>query len=615
MSSMNLYNKYWGCFDPFYTHIDSLPDDIKKPNKSPFILLISGYSKSIGKDLLSYGSTERSRFVVTSKRKVIRAIDLLLKLPAYDHPHNDQAKIELEKIKQDLLKTLTPATKLAKKQKRIEHYKDSEQQIVHPKGVPEALHSVKRIVRIKDNVPKEEVLKNHPAGRKIIEIETFSGICYRLLLNDRAPKVRTVVNDEGENIGNISRLLPNAQSIHDYYVSHGNTFPDKVNLIRAGIGRILAAAYCEEENDLHGGNIIYDETIPGQKKTYKIDHDQSLWPITAKYANEELRYVTPVTAFPITQYDLNHFPFLRNAKPRNFLEPTLLTKLKLADLGIELKNLLIKDAFTVLLKKAVITESMYEAIAEASISNERLKKRLVNHQTTRSQLLKEQLLQNATFLLFIRQNPDMKQEILAEFATYNAEHKVDSTLRVDLEVIAQQLDAMIAQMNNKNHKMYLEACGAEQDPIWDKNQAISFIQKKYSYTQDEAILIFDQGQAQVPQIFDEILADIRSLHKKVGIFGGEHRQLDGEALIIPKGAAQIFDVCCAYKNNRYSADGALNLILKQAKVSAKQNSHTFFNSRDPATQAFYDRLMKVPSGIEENKSGATSYSSNSYYSY
>lgn len=560
-------------FNEVFTEKDKLPVYIKPPKKKPFIILKLPYDPEdeyLEENFptfkgLGYSSVIDDELIIsiTSKRKVAEVIEKICSSDDYEHPKNVTVLKQLKLIQQNLAVEINPPPPKSK-----EHAKYSiGEQIQRKSGTPAPSHKV-QIVR-KKNKTEEEVLKIVPSGRRITEIEAFNGICYRLLLNDRTPRVRSVHNAAGERVGILSRAIPNYQSLHDYYakqkVATGTKqSPPQADLIKSGIGRVLAAAYCEEENDLHGGNIVYD---PVEIKSYKVDHDQANWTITAKYhgfdPDEETRIdgrqfgIKPKDAFPITQEDLTDFPHLQDAKPFHFPDQCDNRILNLKD--IEDNPEFIKDVFSVFLKRAVLDEEIYRNIAEATIGSPKLRDELVANKTNRSNLLKDELVQNEKFKKFIIENPNLKKQLMAEFEEYNNDYKdTSSPLRINLEELGTRFDAIFVQI-----------CPEE--------------------TQDQIIL-------------DEILKGIIELDGKLGTFGGKQRKLaDGKVIKIPKGAAAIFDLYMEHKNGdtTHSAITTLDAIIGQATKSCAFQGHGIFNKRQPETSAFYAKIMSIREIVNE----------------
>lgn len=574
---MRIYGTELG-FANLYTAEYPPPASVDTPSKKPFMILTlpeQGYEhfnthyapiKRYGCiDFATVSGQSQYTLTITSGRKIIEAIDLLA---ATLIPKNkNKALIQyLEGLKKELKANMHPQ-QVAEDVKHLSDFLPAEApDKMHNDLVPNPTHQIKTL--IEKQTKQLELLKMNPTGRKIVEIEAFNGICYQFLLNKGAPTIRTLIDDEGRKIGIISRSIPNFQSLHDYYTQHstliGYSSPPQADLVKAGIGRTLAASYCEEESDLHGGNIGFDPVL---LKTYKIDHDCSLWPITAKYSlanpykmntnSSSRQYLTkPVDTFPITQYDLDHFPFLVDAKPVHFPDQADGQTLDLKN--IDKNPVFIKDVFIVFLKKALVTPSMYRAAANATISSKSLRERLVEHQTKRSKLLNKELLKNERFIYFMRQHSDMKTIILKEFTEYNHEFAAESPLKIDVQEIEQQFDKLTQSINAK----------------------IKATEKK-----------------ELQRIIDALT----QLDGVVGWFGGEQRQLEnGRTITIAKGLATIFDLYSSYKKGGITMEHALLSIAQQARVSTQQSYHRFFNARHPQVQAFYQRTASINVEAAEN---------------
>ncbi|WP_412755894.1 hypothetical protein [Legionella bozemanae] len=482
-----------------------------------------------------------------------------------------------------------------------------------------------------------EILKTEESGRRVTEIEAFNGMCYRLLLNDRTPRVRSVHDNQGNRVGVISRAIDNFQSLHDYYLNQKKQFgylrsPPQMNLVKSGIGRILGAAYTEEENDLHGGNIGYD---PINLISYKIDHDQATWPITSKYQNKnpnkplykdnERAYgIKPKDAFPITQRDITNFPHLRDAKPRNFPDETDSGILNLP--GIEDNPDFIKDVFSVFLKRALFNEQIYRAIANETIENPKLREELVAHKTRRSELLKEELVKNKKFLNFLIENPDLKNQIIGEFREYNADYNEDSPLRLDLEDLGNKFDILVEQTSEQIEvsdmavELFETYYRPDQDDEYQTAATDSSLRKQETkrhlksalhVNDNEAEFIFNKLkrtwlsnpinfkaaiiERNAENALAKILADLIRLDGKVGVFGGEIRKLNKEHEIkIPKGAAAIFDLYKKHQRGELpSAVETLEAIIAQAAIANAYQGHTLFNRRQLETSDFYNNIVAI----------------------
>ncbi|KTD41780.1 hypothetical protein [Legionella parisiensis] len=645
---MKIYSKQELGFQEVYTHEDVLPEDIERPEKKPFIILslpndfcnidylIQNFP--LFKKLGYYEVTDQKQVLtITSKRKVGIVINAILSSPDYNHEKNDELLRSLMLLQQELTKTAKKSYPPYKSKERAQYHSVPDE-IITETNAPKPSHHAEKVKKVDKSTI--EILKTDESGRRITEIEAFNGMCYRLLLNDRTPRVRSVHDNQGNRVGVISRAIDNFQSLHDYYLKQKKQIgylrsPPQLDLVKSGIGRILSAAYTEEENDLHGGNIGYD---PISLISSKIDHDQATWPITSKYRNKnpskplykngERAYgIKPKDAFPITQRDITNFPHLNDAKPRNFPDKADSGILNLT--GIENNPDFIKDVFSVFLKRALFDEQIYRAIANETIGSPKLREELVTHKTRRSALLKEELIKNKKFLNFLIENPDLKDQIIGEFREYNTDHNEDSPLRLDLEDIANKFDILVEQASEQIEasEMTVELFETYYKPDQDVNaydyQAAamdSFLRKQETkrhlklelhVNENEAEFIFNKLKRRwlsnpinfkaniiernAEKTLTKILADLIRLDGKVGVFGGEVRKLNKEQQIkIPKGVAAIFDLYKKHKRGEIpSAVETLEAIIAQAAIANAYQGHTLFNHRQPETSDFYNNIVTI----------------------
>ncbi|KTD73725.1 hypothetical protein [Legionella tucsonensis] len=659
---MRIYSKKELGFQEVYTHEDVLPKGIEKPEKKPFIILtLPADTQNIDYLIRNFslfkklGYTEvqdqTQILTITSKRKVGIVINAILSSPDYNHEQNTHLLNNLMLLHQELTKEEKIYHPPHKSKERTQYY-PVHNKIIRETGAPKPSHSAEKVKKVdKQNI---EILKTEESGRRITEIEAFNGICYRLLLNDRTPRVRSVHDSQGRRVGVISRAIDNFQSLHDYYLKQRKKIgymrsPPQIDLVKSGIGKILGAAYTEEENDLHGGNIGYD---PINLVSDKIDHDQATWPITSKYQNKnpdkplykngERAYgIKPKDAFPITQRDITNFPHLSDAKPRNFPDETDGGILDLA--GIEDNPDFIKDVFSVFLKRALFDEQIYRAIADETIESPKLREELVTHKTQRSYLLKAELRKNRKFLNFLIENPDLKEQIIDEFREYNADYNEDSPLRLDLEDLGNKFDTLVEQTSEQIEvsevavKLFETYYSPDQnvnvyeyktarDSLLRKEETKRHLKSELHVNDNEAEFIFNKLkrtwllnnpinfqanrigiEANAEKILKSIFVDIIRLNGKVGVFGGEIRKLSKDHEIkIPKGAAAIFDLYQKHQRGELpSAVEALEAIIAQAAVANAYQGHTLFNRRQTETSDFYNNIVAIQHRIlSENVSEA-----------
>lgn len=636
-------------FQEVYTHEDVLPEDMEQPKKHPFIILTLPANRANSLYLLQnfplfkklgYSEVQNRTQIltITSKRKVGIVIRSILSSPDYNHEQNAELLHRLLVLEEELSKTEIDH-RPPPRSKNGEQYVYVDEKIERKKNAPQPNHSVEKVKKIgKDTV---EIFKFDGTGRRITQIEAFNGIAYRLLLNDRTPKVRSVHDRFGNRIGVFSREIKNFQSLHDYYIKQEEATgemrsPPQRVLVKLGIGRILGAAYAEEENDLHGGNIVYD---PIYKKIYKIDHDQATWPITSKYRNlnpnkpiskkEERPYgVKPIDAFPITQKDINNFPFLYDAKPNHFPDEADDRTLDLEE--IDNYPEFNKDVFSVFLKRALFDEQIYRAIANETIENKKLQEELVTHKTERSEILRKELIKNRKFLYFILDNPDIKEQILHEFQEYNDDYEENSPLRLNINDLGNKIDLLLNQtldqievpleavkLFNRYYKPLQDIRAYEyrttdiESSPQRKQETMNQLEVYLRCDSHQAEAMFDQLknlwasnplnseeniiERHAEKNLDKLFADLINLNGRVGVFGGEKRILahDNE-IIIPKGAAAIFDLYQKYQNGELSsAVETLEAIIGEATIANAYQGHTLFNRRQSETQDFYNSIVAI----------------------
>ncbi|CDZ77861.1 Subversion of eukaryotic vesicle trafficking A [Legionella massiliensis] len=650
---MQIYNTQLNTPIEIYTDQEPTTLAIPIPTKHPYLQIVlpksvqeSEYFKHNFSKILAHGynSTEGDKLVIaiTGARKIASVIHLMCQQRSYIRQQNTQEFIQLKRLAQTLTSQIITRPPPAKS-KNIAAYEVVHDSNEMQRGTASAAHQTSKLA--KKGHRAEEVFKQAEADRNIIDIEAFNGICYRLLLNEQTPKVRAIHDSSGKRLGLISRSIDNFRSLHDYYKAKKARYgrfrsPPQADLIEARIGRILAAAYFGEENDLHGGNIGYD---PINLLSYKIDHDQATWPFTSKYRNANPQKIVekttrrahgirPVDAFPITQRDISNFPHLTDAKPNNFPDRSDSAVLNLT--RIEENEDFIYDAFSIFLKAALTTKQVYSNIANATIRSEKLRERLVNHKTERSELLKTELIQNEKFAKFVFTHPNLKRQLLAELREYNEDYKATSPLHVDLAPIAQEFDrvkerceTLYFAQNDARLSAIFEAFyqpdnDYAQDLVFDskerKNNTLRQLMTELQINKASAERLFvrasklwlnkPENQSKLVQIqqaeerLDTILQDLIALDGKVGFFGGETCQLeDGKEIEIAKGAAAIFENYQEYKSGAQpSAVEALNKIIIQAHHSNNYQGHYFFNRRQEETSLFYQKVMSIEPDILQN---------------
>lgn len=398
------------------------------------------------------------------------------------------------------------------------------------------------------------VYKPFNGGRKISEIEVFFSFCYQLLLNEQTPRMASVYDTEQQYSGVVSRYIPNyvtVRALYPFLPQYQDRF------IAGGLGRVMAAAYLFMEYDLNRGNVGLDQF----GRCIKLDHDRSGWPLVCKYHSQDSKdkfyydnvvLPSPLNSFPIHYLDLVYFPELSFASPYAFLH----------DCFIELaQNALFNhDKWLTFLKFLLVPDLVFSRLAEQCIRSEKTRIRLVRLLTDRVINLKAELVQLDAFKSFISTTPDLRMMILNEFAGYNAMFKDEAEFLLDLDLIGQRFAVLCQEFGT------VETVARIRRPV-------------------EPVV-----QSSFPDSFDAIRQRILQLNQSVGMLGGVTRTWEGRRLILPTGAAKIFDII----NSRVSDEEKWRTIRQVAAQRKSIFTLTIFNRRCPATQSLYDEILGYP---------------------
>lgn len=632
-------NKF-GRFVEVYTHEDPPPSIYKiAPNKSPYVIFVLESDKRNQQLLDSVPFMSRvampkyydnkCALVISGRRKVVAAINEYLSLGHHSDPVNEPVKQKLIMLRNEIVKQIS----IPPRSKYIEKFVDES----NPIGkVAKSAHAVKRVKKQSNPHGSTSFFKPNQYQKSISEIEAFNAICYRLLLNDRAAKVKSVHGDAGQRVGQVSKEVKNFSSLHDYFRAHSNNFPPQTSLVTAGYGRALAASYCEEENDLHGGNIAYDEI---EQTVSRIDYDQSTWPLTSKYIGRDPNvYDTktkckPAESFPVTKDDIVNFPHLADAKPYNWPDRSDSKKIDLT--GIENNERFKRDKYFIFLKRILISERVYQNAANATIGNENTRRKFVAHKVKRTNELKATLLQVPEFRSIVLNDPSMFSEIVKEFETYNTFYKKerDSALKVDIDDVKKSMNQLMKECKtieedikkitfsaftdfyhpeyDCQYRLPIKLFGDYKVPEFNamnlRERTIWLIKTKLdhkgiftSYQQAEELFnnvygVWDKEvdkkevmESSARKCIDKIIVELTKLDKKVGLLGGETVKFGSVSLTLPAGAASMLKY---YKSNlellNSNPTEILDTLTAMAANSAKHQNHWFFSKRLPETNDFY----------------------------
>lgn len=376
--------------------------------------------------------------------------------------------LNLEKFK----KNLTPVAKLPSSYIKLDRLLEKKTNV----NIAKSTHQVTMVEKLCK--PYKHASKKNSVGfikntadrqGKIAEIEAANAAHYRFFLgHDRAPKVKAVFDQQKLRRGIYSeaiegfisfddclkkkyiqeklKLIQNHKNItnqlNDFiqYIYH----LDYSSLVEHGILEMLVCSYAYEENDLHGGNWGFDS----RGHVVRIDFDQSLWPLTCKYANisNAVRFKLydlprPREAFLIHEHDIREFPSLTYAKPCNWIFSAGLLKQAQQLFGANY-NLLAKvindlkknphfeeRKWAAFLKLIILPAELNKNIYSNFIGNPKSVKKYTEHLQTRIKQFKNILLLMPEFQAFLKnKSHDSMVKIIKDIKEDN-EHAMKDKLK------------------------------------------------------------------------------------------------------------------------------------------------------------------------------------------
>lgn len=543
-----------------YTSDLGLPDQLglQQPHKKPFIIFALPYDddhlsylESIELGRIGTVDVQNNQFfvTVTNPQNVIEAIDTFLSISQkynvpsnqilFQHLHSFRKICEAQAKAQQEIKKKRPAPTKSKEYSALQFHEN--------KKVPASTYDVKHASKI-TNPKKRYIFKKSPGGRSISEFEAFNGFCYRLLLGERHPKVSVVYHEDGTRAGLVSKEIDGFVSFRDL----GRRTITPADLLKSEIVKIWAAAYTEEENDLHSGNY----GIGAHGFAVKIDDDQATWPLTSKYAMVSpkhtlptLGYKTaPVNAFRVTRRDIENFPVLQDADPHNW--PDRPNQNPLFNALIPEKKFQ-QEKYYMFLKRILIPRGVYEAIGLATIRSDKKRKEFVDHKCNKTEELKKVLLNTPAFQNYIINNPTIIAQILNEFKQYNEDYKKDndSHLKVHLNEISHNFE-------NIRSEIY---------QITKMPFPVNNLDPEIQNMMDELLTIFDykKNAAQISlspgKKFEDLLKLTKIAALKTDVFNDELASVKAElARLLRK---EISDLAS-------KADNINNFLLETKKIIA-----------------------------------------------
>lgn len=428
------------------------------------------------KGLEGFGVTEylkqqrKTTYTIIGAAKIKRTIDLFLSLPEYKNSTNKKLKIELSNFQNECLKAIekNKKDKLPTKAEDIENFTRLNNGFFGKKTIDEnCSHDVYKIKH--NETGRVYIFKKNATGRMISEIETFNGMCFKLLLDKQHPDVIAVRNAKGERLGVACEEIKGFKSVYDTADSGTAITFEKV--VKSKMVKVWASAICEEEDDLHAGNYGFDKN----GLCVDIDNDRATWPGTYKYtgvtaAGSEHR-PKPNSCFNTTAEEIKNFPFLTTTKPNNFLfdkksgravypfGEALNTLYQIKQNGwkgrnAKEQNLLDefnKDKYQVFLKRILTPDEVYRGIAERTLSTEHKRNEYVDYKIAKREHLTKELLKLPEFRDYLHTYGKQSiREIMHEFNNFNNEYKDDANIQVNLNKINNNYQQVFAEVNKRH---------------------------------------------------------------------------------------------------------------------------------------------------------------------
>lgn len=549
---------------------------LKAPNTDEvFDDFVNGKYKSCSKlgVLCDQPRDQDITITLSGRRKIARIIDQICQDKNYQE--NTEAIKALKEFRQSLpAKQLTIPTK----GKKRAAYKKNPDGLALQLGSANPTHSVQRMVNING---KAKIFKQDDYGRAVIEHEVYSSFCMEILLVDQSPAMRVVYNSQGERAGAVSAEIKDFKSLGA--LASSGRFPSQEKLVEGGLGRIFAVNFTEENNDGHLYNLGYVN-----KKAYVIDFDRAMWSITKKYF--PFYETNHLDLFTVDEENIDNFPYLKLPKPTRWQVNMPNCSKRWNQIGQ-----FVRDAYFIFLKRALLDEEVFRAIADVTLTKKTTADKIVKHKVERTSHLRAALLKSRKFAEFMRTSPDLENRLVIEFTIYNNRYKPNSPLRIDIERIKQ------------NFKQMQESFGINQNILKGEKEDIQVLEEKHdaqtpALPAEKTDIQQEQTQDQATAKITRIGLDLIDLHNNVysfagSLWGGETRYVNNQKMRFAKGVAEIFDLCQEYQDGEKSVEQAqatLNSIIDAAE-KAKNRRYTFFSSRRQAqTAQFYDAISALP---------------------
>jgi len=450
----------------------------EQPTQRPFVICRTKsnnsndrkYIKKIKKnwDLVDYGQSkysisesENSIYLkVTGKNNVKKILEKLNARP-YAMPRNVQHLVEnfSDGIAARKHKPLIPAL-LSKKTTDFS-------QPQYKKIESNPTHSITRFKKIGTSPSVSYIYKKMP-DIKNGEYEALAAAISRLIIGPHgAPRTYSIYNEvTRQRTGVASQEFLDYKSLLDL-IENKQPLNGR-QMIAMGIAPLLVASYVIEENDLNVQNFG-----TSNNKLVRIDFDRAFWPATSKnhtfppeikqefdvvivdrdgrLTSSGKTYPPPAQSSLISGNDLINFPRLTAATPVVWFNDYPV----IADLQNDPE--FIKQKWKYFLKTILLCDQpTTEGLAKNYLGTTNAQNKFLNHFTQRLANLKQQLLNLPEFNEYVATNPQVLNELITEFNTYNSDQEMNEPLEVKSENGRQDL-VNIQQIETSFQTIYSNA--------------------------------------------------------------------------------------------------------------------------------------------------------------
>ncbi len=267
--------------------------------------------------------------------------------------------------------------------------------------------------------------KYPPEQIKLAEYEAAISVLYRVLLNNRAPKIRVIYEDEAKTVilGSISKEIPGFMPLNvalkSYSLEH---------LIEQGLAKAIKTSKIRQDDDVHDRNLGFAPGIG----VCRIDYDMSLYPLTSKIKGKRtiqgIIYPLPDKAFPVTPSNIKDI--INSSDISAYHWPR---KKEFSSLKDDPK--FIYDEYRTLLKYILLDTDIVPSLIRPFLSSEEDVQNISQHEKLCHEEFSGVLFNMPEFREAVFKNPEYIVEILAEFEEYNKNIRGKDEHIINLEKI------------------------------------------------------------------------------------------------------------------------------------------------------------------------------------